>query len=77
MSEQIGLLSFTEDKDSIRPYSKRLAGLMEEEEQKLVASAYQRTYRVLEENRDKLELVSQFTQSKFISFFNTEQPLVD
>ncbi|XP_075229838.1 mitochondrial inner membrane m-AAA protease component paraplegin-like isoform X2 [Lycorma delicatula] len=59
MCEEVGLLSFTEDKDSIRPYSKRLAGLMEAEEQKLVAAAYQRTYNVLEENQSKLEVLAE------------------
>lgn len=57
MSKEIGLLSFPEDRDSIRPYSKRLAGLMEEEEHRLISNAYQKTLKVLEENQNKLEKV--------------------
>ncbi|XP_075229453.1 mitochondrial inner membrane m-AAA protease component paraplegin-like isoform X2 [Lycorma delicatula] len=59
MSKEIGLVSFSEDKTNIHPYSKRLAGVMEAEEKKLVAAAYLRTYNVLEENRKKLELLAQ------------------
>ena len=60
MSENVGLVSFPEEETreiGRRPFSKRLAALIDEEARKLVAAAYQKTEQVLKENRDKLELV--------------------
>lgn len=68
MTKNVGLLSFPEDeKNSIRPYSKSLAALMDEESRRLITSAYKATEKVLRENADKLQLVS---QCKFISCFH-------
>lgn len=59
MSETVGLVSFPEeDKTSVRPYSKSLAALVDEEVRRIVAKAYLHTEKVLKENSDKLELVS-------------------
>lgn len=67
MNDQIGLLSFPEDtKGSIRPYSNKLAGLMETEVSRLVADAYFKTEKLLKENYDKLELVYFFKLNNFI-----------
>lgn len=58
MNEKVGLLSFPEDtKNSIRPYSNKLAALMETEVSRLVANAYFKTENLLKTNFDKLELV--------------------
>lgn len=58
MNDKIGLLSFPEvTKDSVRPYSNRLASLMESEVSRLVADAYFKTEKLLKENYNKLELV--------------------
>lgn len=58
MNDKIGLLSFPEDtKNSIRPYSNKLAALMETEVSRLVADAYFKTDKLLKDNYSKLELV--------------------
>lgn len=58
MNDKIGLLSFPENtKDSRRPYSNKLAALMETEVSRLVADAYFKTEKLLKENYDKLEMV--------------------
>ncbi|VVC30093.1 ATPase, AAA-type, core,Peptidase, FtsH,Peptidase M41, FtsH extracellular,Peptidase M41,P-loop containing [Cinara cedri] len=60
MNEQIGLLSFPEDtKNSVRPYSNKLAALMETEVSRLVANAYFKTEKLLKENYNKLELIAE------------------
>lgn len=61
MSKSVGLVSFPEEETKEigrRPYSKRLAALMDEEAHKLVTAAYLKTEEVLKENKEKLELVS-------------------
>lgn len=59
MNEKIGLLSFpNETKNSIRPYSNKLAALMETEVSRLVADAFFKTEKLLNDNYEKLELVS-------------------
>lgn len=61
MNDEIGLLSFPENtKDSVRPYSNRLAAQMETEVSRLVADAYFKTEKLLKENYKKLELVLLF-----------------
>lgn len=61
MNDNIGLLSFPEDrKDSVRPYSNKLAALMETEVSRLVADAYFKTEKLLKENYKQLELVLYF-----------------
>lgn len=58
MNDKIGLLSFPEDtKDSLRPYSNKLAALMETEVSHLVADAYFKTEKLLKDNCNLLELV--------------------
>lgn len=61
MNSNVGLLSFPEiTKDSRRPYSNKLAALMETEVSQLVAKAYFKTESLLKENYDKLKLVFHF-----------------
>jgi len=58
MNDKVGLLSFPEDtKNSLRPYSNKLAALMETEVSRLVSDAYFNTEKLLKENYNKLELV--------------------
>uniref|UniRef100_A0A1B6DUN7 AAA+ ATPase domain-containing protein n=1 Tax=Clastoptera arizonana TaxID=38151 RepID=A0A1B6DUN7_9HEMI len=60
MNENVGLLSFPEqDKSSIRPYSKSLAALIDEEARRLITSAYVATEKVLKKNEDKLKLLAE------------------
>lgn len=71
MNDKIGLLSFPEDtKNSIRPYSNKLAALMETEVSRLVADAYFKTEKLLKDNYSKLELVLLFyLQTNYIYFY--------
>lgn len=80
MNDEIGLVSFTEEEikeSGRRPYSKRMASMIDEEVRKLVGKAYKRTEEVLMKNKAKLELVgihylfkSLHTDSSCISYQN-------
>nr|XP_018918042.1 PREDICTED: paraplegin [Bemisia tabaci] len=60
MSENVGLVSFEEeDRQSRRPYSKKLAALMDAEIQRLVAKAYRSTEDLLRNNSDKLKALAE------------------
>lgn len=69
MSETVGLLSFPEESGKSleeggigyqgrKPYSKKLAHLLDQEARRLVAKAYLRTEELLKENLEKLEKLS-------------------
>lgn len=61
MNKRVGLVSFPEQdikELGRRPFSKKLANLIDLEVRNLVASAYKRTEQVLQEHKDKLEVVS-------------------
>lgn len=58
MSDNAGLMSFDDDKNSIKPYSKKMAALYDDEVRRIVAKAHQFTEKVVNEHKDKLELVS-------------------
>lgn len=61
MNSIVGLISFPERETQElgkRPYSKKLANLIDMEVRTLVASAYKKTEEVLEQHKNKLELVS-------------------
>jgi spastic paraplegia protein 7 len=61
MSSEVGLVSFPEEtsrETGKRPYSKRLANTMDEAAHRLVGQAYRHTEHVLQQNMDKLNLVS-------------------
>nr|CAD7203567.1 unnamed protein product [Timema douglasi] len=63
MSKTVGLMSFPEDDTSRevgrRPFSKRLAALMDEEARRIVVMAYKKTEEVLTEHKDKLALLAE------------------
>nr|CAD7426201.1 unnamed protein product [Timema monikensis] len=63
MSKTVGLMSFPEDDSSRevgrRPFSKRLAALMDEEARRIVVMAYKKTEEVLTEHKDKLALLAE------------------
>lgn len=61
MNKNVGLVSFPEDSEEIgrRPYSKRLAALIDDEVHSLIAQAYSRTEKLLQENRDKLSMLAE------------------
>lgn len=61
MNNTVGLVSFPEaqiKESGMRPFSKKLANIIDEEARRLIAQAYRRTEQVLTENKEKLELVS-------------------
>ena len=60
MSDNVGLVCFPEQEvqeRGRRPYSKKLANLIDMEARTLVTRAYKKTEEVLMQNKDKLELV--------------------
>lgn len=60
MNEIVGLVSFTEEEIKElgrKPFSKKMASLIDEEARRLVAKAYKRTEEVLLKNKDKLQVV--------------------
>nr|CAD7264821.1 unnamed protein product [Timema shepardi] len=64
MSKTVGLMSFPEDDTTSRevgrrPFSKRLAALMDEEARRIVVMAYKKTEEVLTEHKDKLALLAE------------------
>ena len=72
MNEQVGLISFPEEEIKERgrkPYSKKLAALIDEEARKLVVRAYKKTEEVLTENKDKLERVRADVLAQKINLF--------
>lgn len=68
MNERVGNLSFLdngdEDQFGKKPYSKRLAALIDEESRRLVAKAYKQTEQVLQSNISKLTLIAEALLSK-------------
>lgn len=62
MGENVGLISFPESRTKElgrRPYSKKLANLIDLEARNLIGRAYKRTEEVLLQNRDKLETLAE------------------
>ena len=62
MSKAVGLVSFDDSETSTgtkKPFSKRMAAVMDEEARQLVARAYLKTEEVLKANSEKLEKVRQ------------------
>lgn len=62
MNESVGLLSFPEQdikELGSRPFSKKLAALMDEEARKLITRAYLKTESVLTDHKDKLKLLAE------------------
>ncbi|XP_046678574.1 paraplegin [Homalodisca vitripennis] len=59
MGDATGLLSFEDDKSSLKPYSKKLAALFDDEVRRIVAKAHQHTEKVIQENKSKLELLAE------------------
>jgi len=60
MNKKVGLVSFEESKDGgRRPYSKRLASLIDFEVGRLVNRAFDEAYAIVEKNKDKLVKVAE------------------
>lgn len=61
MSSTVGLISFPEQETKEmgkRPYSKKLANLIDLEARNVIGAAYKKTEQVLQEHKEKLEIVS-------------------
>ncbi|CAL8096428.1 unnamed protein product [Orchesella dallaii] len=61
MNANVGLLSFDDVETgfgSKKPFSKKLAAIMDEEARRLVVAAYQKTEEVLIQHKDKLEMMA-------------------
>ncbi|XP_065172580.1 paraplegin [Atheta coriaria] len=62
MTDTVGLLCFPEEEikeRGSRPFSKRLASTIDQEARQLIVNAYKRTEEVLNENKDKLQLLAE------------------
>ncbi|CAF3091909.1 unnamed protein product [Rotaria socialis] len=66
MSKTIGLISFPADQQNpqnddfgVKPYSKRLQRMMDEEAQQRLANAFKRTEKLMTENRAKLNILAE------------------
>lgn len=73
MNELVGLVSFTEDEIKElgrKPFSKKMAALIDEESRRLIAKAYKHTEEVLIKNRDKLELVKSLFKGEMLLLRN-------
>ena len=58
-NDQVGLVSFDMSGGGKKPYSKRLAATMDLEARKMIGAAYTRTEELLQEHKDKLEIMAQ------------------
>ena len=58
-NQDVGLVSFDMSAGGRNPYSKRLAATMDLEARKMIAEAYKRTETVLQEHKDKLEILAE------------------
>ncbi|GLV42688.1 Paraplegin [Carabus blaptoides fortunei] len=79
MNETVGLISFSEQEIKElgrRPYSKRLASVIDEESRKLIYRAYLRTEEVLTENKDKLKLLAESLLQKETLNYNDVELLL-
>ncbi|XP_076248876.1 SPG7 matrix AAA peptidase subunit, paraplegin [Calliopsis andreniformis] len=62
MSPSVGLLSFDEESTSMntkKPYSKKMANLMDAEVRRIIAEAYKTTEKLLLDNQDKLIMIAE------------------
>lgn len=60
MNDRVGLVSFPQesgDEMGDKPFSKSLAGIIDQEARELVGRAYDQTEKILTENKDKLKMV--------------------
>ncbi|XP_043208534.1 paraplegin-like [Amphibalanus amphitrite] len=64
MNEAVGPLSFDPSTPGRKPYSRKLAALMDVEARALVARAYRHTEQVLQENMDKLQMMAEALMSR-------------
>lgn len=72
----VGNVSFEEQENSVKPYSKKLHSTMDLEARKLIAQAYQRTEEVLKNHSQALETMAQaLLQRETLNYSDVEQLL--
>ncbi|KAL6263464.1 hypothetical protein P5V15_006255 [Pogonomyrmex californicus] len=79
MSPSLGLLSFEEEQISTKnrkPYSKKLANLMDAEVRKIIGEAYKRTRQLLLENKDKLDTLAEALLKQETLLYNDVEKLI-
>ncbi|XP_013790221.1 paraplegin-like [Limulus polyphemus] len=78
MNEDIGLLAFPTEEETKnfiggKPFSRKLANVMDEQARLLVAKAYKKTEMVLCENKDKLKLMAEaLLQRETLNYLDIE-----
>lgn len=79
MNDNIGLISFDDEQTGVgskKPFSKRLAAMMDEEARRLVGRAYQHTEEVLRNNKDNLEnMAKELLKKETLNYDDVERIL--
>ncbi|XP_029641420.1 paraplegin isoform X1 [Octopus sinensis] len=79
MNKRLGYLSFPNEQEKgmkTKPYSKKLAALIDEEAKKLVAQAYQHAENVLMKNKDKLHVLAKALLEKEVLTYEDIELLI-
>ncbi|XP_011690815.1 PREDICTED: paraplegin [Wasmannia auropunctata] len=79
MSPAVGLLSFDEEHTSTKNkklYSKRLANLMDSEVRRIIGEAYERTRKLLLDNKDKLDTLAEALMKKETLSYDDVEKLI-
>jgi len=79
MNEKVGNVSFNDPQNEFgfnRPYSEKTAELIDEEVRNIIANAYQRTVDLINDKKDKLEILAQELLKKEILFQSDLEELI-
>ncbi|KYM94457.1 Paraplegin, partial [Cyphomyrmex costatus] len=77
MSPAVGLVSFDEHTNTKKkPYSKKLANLMDAEVRRIIGEAYERTRQLLLDNKDKLDTLAEALLKKETLSYNDVEKLI-
>ncbi|GAB1599223.1 paraplegin-like isoform X1 [Argonauta hians] len=79
MNKRVGYLSYPSEQErgtKTKPYSKKMATMIDEEARKLVAQAYQHAESVLIHNKDKLHLLAKTLQEKEVLSYEDIEALI-
>jgi AFG3 family protein len=64
MNKKVGPLSFPKEKSSLKPFSEETAQIMDEEVRSIIQHAYDRTLRLMTEQRGSLDKLAQLLLEK-------------
>lgn len=79
MNDVVGQVSFPpegNDMFAVRPYSKYLARIIDEESRRLVAKAYKATEKLLQENQEKLRMIAEGLLEKEVLTYKDMEQLI-